>query len=73
MTDRLTEGLKFVAEELSCSNDEFRRAHHPGGDMLLTALETRGYVNRRGDRIAVSAAGQRRLRELAPAPEAEVE
>lgn len=73
MTDRLTEGLKYVATELSCTADEFRRANQPAGDMLLDALLSTGYVRVERERIGVTAMGLRRLADLAPVEEPEVE
>ncbi len=58
---RITDGIRWLQEQFSASFDEFRQAHQPGGDMLLTGLMTGGYANRKGDRVAVSEQGTRRL------------
>lgn len=67
MTDRLTRALAWLAEQFSATADEFRKANHPGGDMLLTAAVTGGWVNSLAGRYAVSEQGRRRLKALAPA------
>jgi hypothetical protein len=72
MTDRIDDALRWLTGEFSATPDEFRRALHPGGAMLLTALQTHGYAihDKRQDRYAVSDAGRRRLAEHeTPQPE----
>lgn len=61
MTDRLHDGLRYLAEQFSASADEFRRDNAPGGVMLLEGLVSRGYAHEKAGRYAVSAAGRRRL------------
>lgn len=73
MTDRITDALRYLAAEVSCSRDEFRRDHQPHGAMLLDGLLTSGYVLTRGDRIALSEAGRRKVQAEAPVEAAGVE
>ena len=56
----LTDGLRFLTEQFSCSQEEWRE-HHCGGDMLLEGLVSHGYALTQNGRYAVSAAGRRRL------------
>ncbi|KZC17027.1 hypothetical protein RHOFW510R12_01460 [Rhodanobacter sp. FW510-R12] len=74
-SDRITAGLRYVAEEVSVHRDDFRRDQHPGGSALLEGCESLGYVQRgdgeSGDRYAMTAAGLRRLAHAEPAPSAE--
>lgn len=56
----LTDGLRFLSAEFSCTQDEWRE-HYRGGDMLLEGLVSRGYVLTKHGRYAVSAAGVRRM------------
>lgn len=56
----VTDGLRYLIGEFSCTQDEWRQ-HHRGGDMLLEGLVSRGYVLVKGGRFAVSMAGRRRL------------
>ena len=70
MTDRIHEGLQWLAGEFSATPDEFRKEHHPGGDMLLAGLLSRGFANAKHDRVAVSEQGRRRLTAMEqPEPE----
>lgn len=75
-SDRITAGLRYVAEEVSVHRDDFRRDQHPGGSALLEGCESLGYL-RRGkssencERFALTAAGQRRLQAAEPAPAGE--
>ena len=61
MTDRMTEGLKYLAESFSVDADEFRRDNAPGGEMLLMGAVSKGYATERAGRYAVSEAGRRKL------------
>lgn len=65
-TSRITAALAYLAAEVSCSRDEFRRDNQPAGDMLLQAVLSSGYVVTRGDRLALSPMGQRRVQAEAP-------
>ena len=69
MTDRIHDGLSWLSGEFSATPDEFRRAMHPAGDMLLTALRSHGFAihDKRQDRYAVSDAGRRRMADVEPA------
>lgn len=70
-SDRITEGLRYVAGEFSVHRDDFRRDNAPGGSALLEGCESLGYVRRgegeSGDRYALTEAGQRRLAAAEPA------
>lgn len=68
MTDRLGDALRWLSGEFSATPDEFRRAMHPAGDMLLTALRSHGFTihDKRQDRYAVSDAGRRRMADVEP-------
>lgn len=74
-SNRITDGLRYVAGELSVHRDDFRRDNAPGGAALLEGCESLGYVQRgdgeSGDRYAMTAAGLRRLAHAEPAPSAE--
>jgi hypothetical protein len=74
-SDRITDGLRYVAGELSVHRDEFRRDNAPGGAALLEGCESLGYLQRgdgeSGDRYALTDAGLRRLADAEPAPSAE--
>ena len=74
-SNRITDGLRYVAGELSVHRDDFRRDNAPGGAALLEGCESLGYVQRgegeSGDRYAMTAAGLRRLADAEPAPSAE--
>ena len=63
----VTDGLRFLAAEFSCTQDEWRE-HHAGGDMLLEGLVSRGYALAQRGRFAVSDAGRRRLEAVDPNP-----
>lgn len=69
MADRIHDGLAWLTQGFSATPDEFRKAMHPQGDMLLTALRTHGFVihDKRQDRYAVSDAGRRRMADVEPA------
>jgi hypothetical protein len=65
-SNRITQGLRYLAEEFSANRDEFRRDNHPDGAALLEACSNLGYVARgttpeTWDRHALTAAGRRRL------------
>ena len=74
-SDRITDGLRYVAGEFSVHRDEFRRDNAPGGAALLAGCESLGYLQRgdgeSGDRYAMTDAGLRRLADAEPAPSAE--
>lgn len=61
MADRITEGLQWLAQEFSCSRDEF--GHALLSIPLLDSLVSLGYVrhDKRQDRYAVSEMGRMRL------------
>lgn len=61
VSDRITDGLRWLAGEFSATRDEFRAALQPDGAALLEGCQSLGYVHGPRDRIAVSAAGRRRL------------
>lgn len=54
---RLMESLGWLVAEASCTRDEFRAVHHPGGDMLLDGLMSRGLIIGDKERIAASQHG----------------
>lgn len=63
---RITDGLRYLAREVSASRDEFRRDNQPEGAALLEGLGSHGYIQRGDkpetwDRYALSPAGRRRL------------
>jgi hypothetical protein len=58
---RIDDAIRFLGEEVSATRDEFLQAHYPGGDMLLTGLQTGGYLRQRDGRMALSGDGLRRL------------
>lgn len=64
-SERIDQAVQWVASEFgSTTADDFRRHFHPGGDMLLTALQTHGYLTPRpqhGDYV-LTQAGHRRDR-----------
>lgn len=61
---RIDDALRWLIAEISASHDEFRRAHQPGGDMLLTALITGGWATTKRGRVAVAELGHRRLADV---------
>ncbi|GAB2619972.1 hypothetical protein [Novilysobacter erysipheiresistens] len=61
MTDRMADSLQWLSAQFSADDDEFRKAQHPGGEMLLMGAVSKGYAIRQGDRVAVSDAGRRRM------------
>lgn len=65
LVNRLDAGVQWVAADFgSTTADDFRRHFHPGGDMLLTAMVTHGYLiprPREGD-FVLSDNGRRRER-----------
>lgn len=65
-TNRITDGLRYMARELSASRDEFRRDHQPDGAALLEGMVSHGYLARgttaeTWDRYGLTPAGRRRL------------
>jgi hypothetical protein len=60
--NRIVDGLKYLAEHISVTAPEFHRDNHPGGAMLLEGLVSHGYTNQRGDRFALSRAGETALK-----------
>lgn len=64
--NRVDEALKWLAENFSATADEFRKHHGEGGDMLLTALISRGYALTAAGRVAVSTQGRARLADTMP-------
>lgn len=66
MTDRINQGIRYLAEQFSCDNDEFRRDNQPQGGMLLDGLLSRGFarVAKAGgeERIIATEAGRKRLK-----------
>jgi hypothetical protein len=63
MTDRLHDGLRWLAQEFSATADEFRSAHKAGSDMLLTGLHSLGFARCERGRFAVTDAGRARMRD----------
>lgn len=61
---RITDGLRWLTGELVATREE---AHRHLGPMLADGLLSRGYATRGDDgRMAVSAAGRRRLAAVEP-------
>lgn len=58
---RIDDALRYLAEQISVTKEEFWRDNRPNGAGLLEGLHGLGYVARKGDRLALSSAGQRRL------------
>lgn len=63
---RITDGLRYLAREVSANRDEFRRDNQPEGAALMEGLASHGYIRRGAtpetfDRYALTAAGRRRL------------
>jgi hypothetical protein len=74
--DRITDGLRYLVGEFSADRDEFRRNNQPHGAALLDACQNLGYVARgqtaeTRDRVALTAAGRRRLAAVEAPPSAE--
>lgn len=69
MTDRIAEGIRYLAGEFSATADEFRRDNAPGGEMLLEALLSHGYAIETRGRFAASRVGLRRLADVEPVEE----
>lgn len=59
MSDQIRQGLQHLADHVSMTGPEFARAMK--SPMLLDGLRSRGYVNERGGRVAVSERGQKAL------------
>lgn len=64
MTDRLSEGTRYLAAEFSATRHEFARDNQPDGDELLDGLMSHGYAVETNGRYAASRVGLRRLEEL---------
>ena len=64
MTDRIAEGIRYLATEFSATPDEFRRDNGPGAEMLMDALLSHGYAVQTGGRLAASRVGLRRLEDV---------
>ncbi len=62
-TERITKALAWVDGHREGTPDQFRRAMRQGGDMLLDAVQTLGYVERRGDRLELTVPGFHRLQD----------
>lgn len=65
-SNRITQGLRYLAEQFSAHRDEFRRDNQPDGAALLESCSNLGYVARGTTREtfgrhALTAAGRRRL------------
>lgn len=60
MENEITQALRYLAGEFSVDRQEWRD-HHKGGDGLLDALVSHGYVQKKGGRFAVTKAGRERL------------
>lgn len=58
--EREKEALEHAAAEISFDKREWN-SHFKGGDMMLEGLYSKGYLNRRDDRYAVSDTGWRFL------------
>jgi hypothetical protein len=67
---RIDDALRYLAEQISATREEFWRDNQPGGSALLEGVLSHGYVMRKGDRVALSPAGHRRLKAVEPAPSA---
>lgn len=61
--DRMVDALQYLEGEFSVDRPEWRQ-YHKGGDMLLDGAVSKGYVNTKGGRFAVSDAGRRMLADL---------
>jgi hypothetical protein len=64
---RIADAAQWLAAEISASLDEFRQAHQPGGDMLLTALQTHGYAREQNRRVGLTEQGRRMVQAERPA------
>lgn len=62
--ERITQALQWLDGHREANPDEFRRAMGQGGDMLLTACESAGYVARAGEALELTVPGFRRLHAL---------
>lgn len=75
-TNRITDGLRYLAGEFSADKDDFRRDCQPHGAALLEACRNLGYAGygqtpETRDRIALTPAGRRRLAAAEAPPGAE--
>lgn len=60
-TQRLREAAQWLALEVVARPEEFYAAHHPGGDMLLTALRTNGLARDAADGVTLTRHAQRMM------------
>jgi hypothetical protein len=67
---RIDDALRYLAEQISVTKEEFWRGNQPGGAALLEGITSHGYTLRKGDRFALSPAGHRRLKAIEPSPDA---
>lgn len=64
MTDRINQGIRYLAEQFSCDKDEFRRDNQPQGSMLLDGLLSKGFARvAKEERIVATQAGRNRLKD----------
>ncbi len=61
VASRIDTALAWLASQFSATREEFYRAQHPGGPMLLQGCLSGGYLNTRDDRVSVSPLGLKRL------------
>ena len=61
MRDRLTQALEWFDANRDGTREEFLRSMKRGGDMLLTACQTHGFVVPRGEHFELTIPGARRL------------
>lgn len=57
--DRAIQGLRYVADHISVTSVEFAQVQR--SPMLLDGLRSRGWVNERDGRVALSERGERAL------------
>lgn len=63
MRNRLTQALGWFDANREGTRDEFLRSMKRGGDMLMQACLSHGYVERKGERFELTIPGARRLYE----------
>lgn len=61
MADRIADGLRWLATEISATREQFRIAQGEDGDELLDGLVSQGYVRQGQGRYQASDAGFARL------------
>jgi hypothetical protein len=61
VTDRIADGLEWLATEISATREEFRIAQGDDGDELLDGLVSQGYVRHGQGRFQVSDEGFARV------------